>query len=684
MEKVLGGERLGTGKKMKVDLHGWGRSTFNQSRIWRSTMAAGPLTPCFIEWGTLGTTFDIDINAIGHTLPTNSPLFGSFKMQVDFFACPIRLYQGLLHNNATTIGLNMSDVLLPKIEIGNNDIGTDNTNTSSLLNYVGIKGYTDEINSYNAIPILAYYDVFKNYYSNKQEENAKVLQYKSKFGLNKIDQILLETTKVTSGGIFENIITEPIRFQIVEPENGRIEITNQQYDITYGGILTIKAENQIGRINKLQIEMDNGEAIYYENPTSLPNEEYNLYTLSDIQQNQTTAQIIGKIKYNSNEIILKLYACNTNSGQMIEMFITNESSKTEISDFPLSNIDDARREILKKTTIGERLVLKNVQNPAQKKEHLDFLPYSTNYNNDGHAGKRKNLNGLVLKTYLNDIYNCWLSTEFIDKINEMTSITPNSNGEITMDALILQKKVYNVLNRVAISGGTYEEWQESVYGENVTRRAESPIYLGGLSSEITFDEVVSTASSTNANGENQPLATLGGKGIMTNFKGGKIVYKCNEATLIIGICSITPRIDYHQGNKWWATDLDSMDDFHKPGLDGIGFGNIIANNVHWKDSINKGLAKSIAWINYQTAVNEVFGQFALEDTDPDSLYHMVLRRNYETDNAGNITDFTSYIDPSKFNYPFISEELTAQNFWVQLGFNVKSRRKMASSEIPNL
>ena len=683
MQKILGGDRLGTGKKMKVDMHGWGRSTFNQSRIWRSTMACGPLTPCFIEWGLLGTTFEIDINALGHTLPTNSPLFGSFKMQVDFFACPVRLYQGLLHNNATTIGLNMSDVLMPQIEIGNENIGVDATNTSSLLNYIGIKGYNEEISSFNAIPLLAYYDIFKNYYSNKQEENAKVLQYKSKFGLNKIDSILVETTKVTSGAILEKIITMPLGFILENQTDGRVGITNQEYEINYGAIITINAENQIGRINRLQIDMDNGESILFENPTSSPNETYDIFNMQDAQDNNYTKPI-GKIKYNENKIVINLYASPTTQGNIIEMFITNESSKTEIVDFPLTNIDDARREILKKTTIGERLTIKYTQTTSQKKEHLDFLPYSANFNNDGHKGKRKNLNGLVLKTYLNDIYNCWLSTEFIDKINEMTSITPNSNGEITMDALILQKKVYNVLNRIAISGGTYEEWQESIYGENVSRRAESPIYLGGLSSEITFDEVVSTASSTNAQGENQPLATLGGKGVMTNFKGGKIVYKCNEATLIIGICSITPRIDYHQGNKWWATELNSMDDFHKPGLDGIGFGNIIANNVHWKDSTSKGLAKSIAWINYQTAVNEVFGQFALDDTDADSLYHMVLRRNYETDQQGNITDFTTYIDPSKFNYPFISEELTAQNFWVQLGFNVKSRRKMASSEIPNL
>lgn len=419
--------------------------------------------------------------------------------------------------------------------------------------------------------------------------------------------------------------------------------------------------------------MENGNNLYFNKFNSQPNKIYNLYIVGGDE-----TQPIGNIKYDNKEITINLYANNVNNGNVITFTYDNRIDKTNIVDFPLSNIDDARREILAKTQLNQRISLK------QGGTDMQYLPYNANFEHDGNLGKYRNLNGLMLKTYLNDIYNCWLSTDYVDKINEISSITPNTDGAITMDALILAKKVYNVLNRIAVSGGTYEDWQESVYGENAIKRAESPIYIGGMSAEINFQEVVSTASSTNANGENQPLATLGGKGQLNNFKGGKIVYKCNEPTIIIGIASITPRIDYHQGNKWWATELMTMDDFHKPGFDGIGFQNLIANNVHWSDSPNKALAKQTAWINYQTAVNDVYGQFALDEEDDDSLYHMVLRRNYETNQAGEITDFTTYIDPSKFNYPFVSEELTAQNFWIQLGFNVKSRRKMAANEIPNL
>ena len=41
----------------------------------------------------------------------------------------------------------------------------------------------------------------------------------------------------------------------------------------------------------------------------------------------------------------------------------------------------------------------------------------------------------------------------------------------------------------------------------------------------------------------------------------------------MGIVSITPRIDYSQGNRWF-NDLKTWDDFHKPALDQIGFQNL--------------------------------------------------------------------------------------------------------------
>jgi hypothetical protein len=83
------------------------------------------------------------------------------------------------------------------------------------------------------------------------------------------------------------------------------------------------------------------------------------------------------------------------------------------------------------------------------------------------AAQSNKLGGMLLKTYDSDIFNNWVQTDWIDGvggITEITSIDITANdGKLTMDALNLQQKVYNMLNRIAVSGGTYRDWLETVY-----------------------------------------------------------------------------------------------------------------------------------------------------------------------------------------------------------------------------
>ena len=84
----------------------------------------------------------------------------------------------------------MAQVKLPQINITlNRQYDTITTeeeqwnqvNPSCLLAYLGIRGFANMEGvgsknvSKNAIPILAYYDIFKNYYANTQEENFYVI-----------------------------------------------------------------------------------------------------------------------------------------------------------------------------------------------------------------------------------------------------------------------------------------------------------------------------------------------------------------------------------------------------------------------------------------------------------------------------------------------------------------------------
>ena len=111
------------------------------------------------------------------------------------------------------------------------------------------------------------------------------------------------------------------------------------------------------------------------------------------------------------------------------------------------------------------------------------------------------------------------------------------------------------------------------------------MYIGGLIKEITFDEVVSVAASENAD-VSQPLGTIGGVGRMgSKHKGGTITAKADEPSIVIGITSITPRLDYSQGNKW-DVNIRTMDDFHKPALDQIGFQDLITDQMAYWETQN--------------------------------------------------------------------------------------------------
>ena len=169
----------------------------------------------------------------------------------------------------------------------------------------------------------------------------------------------------------------------------------------------------------------------------------------------------------------------------------------------------------------------------------------------GFEGKKINLReagcGLLLKTYQSDIFNNWIKTEWIDGENGISAITAISTAgdKFTIDQLNLSKKVYDMLNRIAVSGGTYQDWVETVYTTGWEMHTETPMYEGGMSSEIEFQEVVSNSATAD-----EPLGTLAGRGINTPKKGGKLHIKIHEPCYIIGIVSITPRVDYCQGNDY--------------------------------------------------------------------------------------------------------------------------------------
>ena len=57
-----------------------------------------------------------------------------------------------------------------------------------------------------------------------------------------------------------------------------------------------------------------------------------------------------------------------------------------------------------------------------------------------------------------------------------------------------------------------------------------------------------------------------GKGTMSDkHKGGRVTIKCEEPCFVMAIFSLTPRLDYSQGNQW-EMNIQNYDQLHKPAL----------------------------------------------------------------------------------------------------------------------
>lgn len=635
MKLNIGKNTLGDNNKMSVSLREYDRSTHDLSFAWRSSMGVGTLVPCLKILGTAGDTFAIEAEDKIMTHPTLGPLLGSFKFQMDIFSVPIRLYNAMLHNNAINIGLDMSKVKLPKLCL-NQDVKTP---ASSIFNYLGIKKFTNG-QKVNAVPFLGVWDIFKNYYANKQEESFYMIK-------NAVEE---NDIAIING--------DEIQGSMMKAKAGTIETQNAQVQV----ITRISPENiNLGNsyIELAPIKWTEGSGI-----TQFMRAEISLLDC-ELEYEKKTLTI--KINYGADFTLKGGESSNPTAEVTFKGGTLHIESKSDIimKNYRLEDLDTLREDILSKGR-AEYIIGNNNENCSV--ESINEMV--SDIANGG------TLYGLPLKTHFSDIFNNWVNKEWIDGDNGITALTSidTSGGNFSIDTLNLSQKVYNLLNRIAVSGGTYKDWIETVYTTDYYFRAETPIYEGGLSGEIEFGEVVST-SATEIQG-NEPLGTLAGKGYNSNKKGGTITIKLSEPSYIIGIASITPRVDYSQGNDW-DNDLDTLNGIHKPQLDGIGYQDLMEKWMHADANNNAAVGKTIAWINYMTNVNKTYGNFAAGESEG----FMCLNRQYTVKN-GEIENVTTYINPKEFTGIFATNELSNMDFWVQLGFRIQARRVMSAKQIP--
>ena len=656
IKKSFGGDRLGSGNKMDVHMHGFERSNHNLSYLWKSSMAFGTLVPFFKKLVLPGDTWDIDVNAEVLTLPTVGPVFGSAKIQIDFFEFPIRLYQAQLHNNKKKIGLHMENIKLPQFTLKAyptdlaeiTDVYNCQINSSNILKYLGIAGIglvpeteTEPLErNFNAVPLLGYIDICANYYANKQEGIMAMIHNQPVPLINTVTS--LELTFEGSAELIPQLPGAPVS---ISTNNG------STIDISYDGATPDATQ---------------------------------IYIVTDIGTFAASELVIGNFVdigglLTANYDYARYGTINFNNWRYQRQSEAPVIPPTIVT-FPLEQCDTIREELLEKATVGAAPVVLNALGSGLMTGPIQYILWEDNENQlNSLMGTQE---GLILKTYQSDLLNNWIDGP--SGINAMTAVS-TAGDQFTIDALILANKIYDVLNRVAASGGSYYDWVEVSYDHRTWYQCETPMWHGGLSKELVFQAVVSNSQSGT-----QPLGTLAGRGLTgSKHKGGKLTIKVNEPGYIMGIISVTPRLDYSQGNEF-DIDLQTMNDLHKPGLDGIAFQDLPTERFAWWDTYQNGgdliqqsAGKQPAWIEYTTSINRAYGNFAIGQ--PVGEMFMTFNRRYEFDpGAPGIIDLTTYVDPVKMNHIFAQTSLDAQNLWVQIATNAHARRKMSGRLIPNL
>jgi hypothetical protein len=354
--------------------------------------------------------------------------------------------------NMLNIGMDMSQILLPQMQqvayYNVNKGDNQQINSSSIYSYLNQRGLGSvssgyAVRKFNAIPYLGYWDIYKNYYANKQEERGFVIHAEKS---NAFKVLSADVITTNSQGTLTGL---------------------SPYSVEGSGYATVDTSLTTAYAVELVVYVKSGDVV-----EGLPLAEdikvkigggIETFAVDEFDENTVGGLING-----SYAITFRRYngvRAASQSWQVAQTVVLNNIPDGEglpqLKEFPLDNIDDMRMDILE----AVRDVTAFTINENTAAPYGLGLGWTGSLSNEAKFYKLASQEGLGIKTYQSDLFNNWISTEWIDGsngINEVTAVS-TAGDEFTIDSLNLANKVYNMLNRIAISGGSYDDWLDAVY-----------------------------------------------------------------------------------------------------------------------------------------------------------------------------------------------------------------------------
>ena len=294
--------------------------------------------------------------------------------------------------------------------------------------------------------------------------------------------------------------------------------------------------------------------------------------------------------------------------------------------------------------------------------------------------------GLSFCTPMPDINTSWISdTEYADWLAK--AIVPVSSNQVKYEDIITASSLYRRAAKLALGDGTFDDFYAAVNGIRADTKATVPQYVGGFSRNLDFQQIRSTAETSEAN--------LGSyAGYMSQASGGHLVnFFTREPGYLITIMTVYPELT-DGGGIDSALLKTRVEDFYSPDFANIGYqprllrevqaftsisysdGSLVGNPQYGAGVLNSSaIGYQPAWTEYTTAVNRSYG-----DLGPGG------EKDFWTFHAPYVYGGFSfeYINPSDFSYIFATKDLSVDNYFVQVGFNIKARRSIPKRLMPSL
>ncbi len=244
--------------------------------------------------------------------------------------------------------------------------------------------------------------------------------------------------------------------------------------------------------------------------------------------------------------------------------------------------------------------------------------------------------GLLRRTYNNDFFTSYISNENVTLMKSGTSIDTRS-GSITVEQISVANRNWRFRMRSLLWGTDWSDYNRVHFGTRVITRYGKPQFLGSLSSDIIFNDIISQSQSgsnlTNTLDSNTNLGSRAGLafGNVTNKTRDPKDYKpfveftTEEEGFVMVLLSLVPEVNYFQGvdPMYFKTNLNQS---YSPEYNAIGMQDffkawcsVILNRdfagmtyTRWREW-NTAIHKVPMWFEYMARYNQLHGYFTLDN-----------------------------------------------------------------------